>query len=508
MRISRLLLVCLGSCASVANALTVDRFGRGDMLIYPYYTVNNAQTLLSVVNSTGHGKALKVRFREGYNGREVANFNLYLGPYDTWVGAVFDASADGKGGAGIATNDTSCVVPAFHTDVLPAGVPAIRFNNGNYTQGVYGAVSGLDSGPTDLSRTREGFLEVIEMGEVVDQASGSQKTLEAITPVTLPDFQVRPLSCQQVIDAWSPGGYWSQNPQVDLSPPAGGLYGIASIVNVAQGTIYASEATALNGFSDVVQNTGPDHANPNLGTAVTNSQTGVVTAFLSVRNTMVAADYPSSRAVDAVSALLAADRLYDEVDGEPALGASTDWLLAFPTRQFYVDPGIVGTTPTSYLAPFEETFGGGLHNGAVVDPGDSCVVLDLNFHDRNGLAPGPCCDPPPAPVPDLACYQTSVIGFFSAIGEPTRVLNSNLASDNPGSFTGQLAIGFNTDAPIAARPILRPSTNDVVVNGLPVIGFAAINYINANVTPGVLANYSAVYPLRASASCTKSQQPC
>src|SRR5258706_13283847 len=119
MRFSKLLVACRGSCASVAYALTVDRLSRGDVLIYPYYTVNNAQTLLSVVNSTNHGKALKVRFREGYNGREVANFNLYLGPYDTWVGAVFDASVDGKGGAGIATNDTSCVVPAFRTDELP-----------------------------------------------------------------------------------------------------------------------------------------------------------------------------------------------------------------------------------------------------------------------------------------------------------------------------------------------------------------------------------------------------
>ena len=40
----------------------------------------------------------------------------------------------------------------------------------------------------------------------------------------------------------------------------------------------------------------------------------------------------------------------------------------------------------------------------------------------------------------------------------------------------------------------RPTANGNVFRGLPVIGFAAINYINANVTPGVLSNYSAVYP--------------
>ncbi len=38
--------------------------------------------------------------------------------------------------------------------------------------------------------------------------------------------------------------------------------------------------------------------------------------------------------------------------------------------------------------------------------------------------------------------------------------------------------------------------------GLPVTGFEAINYINANVTAGVLANYSGTYPLRATAACS------
>ena len=45
---------------------------------------------------------------------------------------------------------------------------------------------------------------------------------------------------------------------------------------------------------------------------------------------------------------------------------------------------------------------------------------------------------------------------------------------------------------------LRPSTSGDVFYGLPAIGFLAENFVNANVTAGVLSNYSAVYPHRSS----------
>jgi hypothetical protein len=222
----------LGAAPSVTDAVTLSPRGTGQVLIYPYYTVNERQTLVSVVNTTEHGKALKVRFREGYNGREVATFNVYLGSYDSWVGAVFDTSPDGTGGAAIATNDNSCTVPAFPLAPVPGTLHALAFSNSNYGQGGYGAPTGTDSGPTDLARTREGFFEIIEMGEVVDLANYSHGSLEAITPVN-----GLPPGCAQVRDAWSNGGYWATDPNVDMLPPAGGLYGSAGIVNVAEGNL-------------------------------------------------------------------------------------------------------------------------------------------------------------------------------------------------------------------------------------------------------------------------------
>jgi len=54
---------------------------------------------------------------------------------------------------------------------------------------------------------------------------------------------------------------------------------------------------------------------------------------------------------------------------------------------------------------------------------------------------------------------------------------------------------------------MRPALGGQIFLGLPALGFAAINYINANVTPGVLSNYSAAYPHRSTASCANSTNP-
>ena len=51
--------------APLANAVNLNPRGLGQVLIYPYYTVNGGQnTLLSLVNTTAHAKALKLHFRE------------------------------------------------------------------------------------------------------------------------------------------------------------------------------------------------------------------------------------------------------------------------------------------------------------------------------------------------------------------------------------------------------------------------------------------------------------
>jgi len=467
-----------------------------------------------VINSHDEGKALKVRVREGYDGREVASFDLYLGPFDTWVGAIYDANSDGTGGAAIGTNDNSCTVPAFGAAPFAGGPPSLIFSNANYSQGDYGSPTGTDSGPTGLNRTREGFFEIIEMGVVTNATT--HNSLKAITAV-----DGKPPGCTQVRNAWASGGYWATNAQTDVTTPTGGLFGAASIVDVSEGTLYAYDATAIDGFSDVAQHSGPGDAKPNLSTAVTDSAHQVASAHVPIGNAVVQADYPAGpRGVDAVSAVLMADSLYNEFDVEASLGAATDWLVTFPTKQFYVDPGIVGTTPSSFLPPFLEGFGGGLHNGALADPGEACAEIGLRLFDRESMPPNPgimIC-PAPSPGGQYLCYESQVISFNTPEATASRALASSgaLAAHIPLQFeAGQAGLSFveafisdcafpeGHTIPLPTQA-LRPANNGDVLRGLPVVGFAAINYINANVTPGVLSNYSGAYPHRATASCTNS----
>jgi hypothetical protein len=99
--------------ANISNAVNINPDGTGQVLVYPYYTVNGGnQTLLSVVNTTNLGKAVKVRILEGRNSFEVLDFNLYLSPEDVWTAGIFSSDLVGSttGGASIRTFDRSCTL--------------------------------------------------------------------------------------------------------------------------------------------------------------------------------------------------------------------------------------------------------------------------------------------------------------------------------------------------------------------------------------------------------------
>src|SRR5438270_13128333 len=108
--------------AGTANAVHVNPDGLGQVLIYPYYTVQTDAiggtfaSLLSVVNSTSSSKAVKVRFLEGKNSQEVLDFNLYLSPNDVWAAGIVRTGTGAGAGAGIYTNDKSCTTPIVSTD--------------------------------------------------------------------------------------------------------------------------------------------------------------------------------------------------------------------------------------------------------------------------------------------------------------------------------------------------------------------------------------------------------
>ena len=150
--------------AGTAQAVNLNPDGVGQVLLYPYYTTNDGNmTLLSVVNTTESAKAVKVRFLEGFNSREVLDFNLYMSEYDVWVAAITlqDAAAGFDPVAKLVVPDTSCTVPYLH------------MNEGMSEDFLTLAYTGsfADGGPDSNLRTAEGHFEMIEMGTLTGVAA-------------------------------------------------------------------------------------------------------------------------------------------------------------------------------------------------------------------------------------------------------------------------------------------------------------------------------------------------
>ncbi len=473
-----------------AHAVYLNPHGTGQVLVFPYYTVNAGyNTLFSIVNTTASGKAVKLRFHEGRDGRDVLLFNVYLSAFDVWTAAV-GPDGDGQDApAAILTLDATCTVPAF--PVSGTGQPKLI----DFSAAAYSGAN-EDGGPTDLGRTREGHFDVIEMGQIKDH-SPTQTAVTHVNGV--------PYSCNTVVAAWATGGYWRTDPSTDLLPPSGGLYGAEAIVNVAEGTLFAVNPEAIDGFSTVIQNTDPGSKAPDLNTAVTDpagSATSPVTAEVAVNGRMVQAQYDAPE--NAISALFMAAFLYNEYVTDPSGAAQSDWLVTFPTKRFYVDPALVDER----VLPFDAVFG-----TDQTLAGTSCSDLPPQIFDRNefNLLSVGCgfstCPPDPSMFPRL-CYETNVL----PVNNLSSVFGSTLFMGTVGSAyamsTSPFASGHISLYMAGPTQRLLPASREGnVFSGLPALGFLAENFVNANVMPGVLSNYSGTYAHRTHVTCANSTNP-
>ncbi len=469
--------------AGLANAVELNPDGLGQVLIYPYYTVNAGQTtVLSVVNTTSLAKAVKVRFLEGYNSQEVLDFNLFLSAYDVWTANVFALSA--TGGGNILTDDKSCTNPDLRNrpTKLPDGRSYEPFRNNQYQA----------SGPKGLDRTREGHIELIDMATI---AAGS--ALEAgVTHVSgTPD------DCSVARSV--------QSSDAALLPPSGGLFGSGTIVNPAIGTIYAYNADAVDGFYAVTSGnlfSGSSSVTPSLAQAQTDATTAVAynyaTASSGGSNLVVTSTYALANAIDAVSSVFTASSINNEYVIEAASGSESEWIVTFPTKRFYVN----GATA---IAPFTKVF---------TTASYSCAVVGIQYFDREEQTTFLVDDfsPPPTIQPSSLCYEAQAITFQNAADYVAgngvgKVLGSKLTTNvdprgNGGFQSGWMSLNLD---PGAEPHALRASLDGDVFHGLPVTGFLAVNYINANNgAPGVLANYSGLYRHRSKRNCTNQGGAC
>ncbi|MCB1577029.1 MAG: hypothetical protein KDI81_06710, partial [Xanthomonadales bacterium] len=179
-------------------------------------------------------------------------------------------------------------------------------------------------------------------------------------------------------------------------------------------------ADAIDGFvSNGVDNLHgvPGDVNPSLISV--GASDADATAYVFNNGQLIQATYgasaPGSRKIDAVSALFTQNNIFNEYVLGGGAAATTDWVVTFPTKRFYVDNLIVGATA---IAPFVNVFDGtsdvevGLFpfNREEASPG-SCTGSDAD-NPNCGVCFSPCDDPTfNAPV---LSYEAQIISFQTA----------------------------------------------------------------------------------------------
>ncbi|MET0231339.1 MAG: hypothetical protein ABW186_10450 [Rhodanobacteraceae bacterium] len=466
---------------SAAHAVSLSPNGLGQVLIYPYYTVNKDQaTLISIVNASDVGKAATVVVMEGYNGRSVLDFNLFLSPHDVWTAAITQ-SGDESSAAQITTTDTSCTDPQLsgHTQV---------FRTAGF-DGSGGDPPGADAGPHTTARTREGYIAVFARGDIAPGSALDEATTH--TQGGTPGGGVPP-GCATLND-----GMVAES----VVAPTNGIYGSGTIIDVGLGTFFGYNADALANYSDLPLFTSAAILFQPFVTANNSEATnGVARSYSSnAEGKPVVADWAYGE--DAVSAALMADSIQNEYLVTSTLGANTDWVVTFPTKALYVD-SLYADVPR---APFAEAFQA---------PGVSRVLTVANHYDREegSSQQPPACDTEPCAAPPLLylAYEVNVLSYVAgsaesfASGTPSRVLGSMLTYSalDPWGGSGHTRLDLASgDGGHFLGGGVDPDGNDVFVTGLPAVGFMVYNVINTNAQPGLLANYGGAFRHRAVSSC-------
>ena len=217
---------------------------------------------------------------------------------------------------------------------------------------------------------------------------------------------------------------------------------------------------------------------------------------------------------DAVSAVFMADAIYNEYNRQwELMGASSDWIITFPTKRFYVDKVLYAANPTT---PFVEPFD--MYAGEPV--AKSRIKTTFSGYDREEQSSTLAgCDSPVGPdcfaANPVLPFEVNALSFTAE--KPTdgsTVLGSHLNSYIiPFGLDGWAQIDLATgDGGHVLDRGKATDGSDVSLLGLPVTGFYATNIINANL-PGpdnnfVLSNYSGVFRHRAHRTCVGTDAAC
>jgi len=390
-----------------------------------------------------------VWINEGYNGRQVGRFNLFLAPHDVWTARI--SALGNADGATLFSADTSCTQAAIPQSGL-------AFYRSSYAGG---SIYSADGGPSSIMRTREGYVQVAEVGSVI---AGSPLDLAIRHPAP---------SCEGTRE--SAGQY--------MSKPVGQISGSAVIVNVGEGTFFSYAADALAGFTDEML----FNAEVLLGSTpfqITNNQASTFPggAVARVPSGDVPLELDFNAGMDAASAVFMENTIANDYLVAAGLGSHTDWVITFPTKPLYTDPYYVPQPQGQ--PPFVQKFHA---------PGVSNVLANaVQYDQEEGHGATSAITLP---------WVVNVVSFQSGDGV-SGVLGSALTVPvAPFADAGTMSLDL---AESGDESHALPAPDGRLMHGLPSTGFMVYNIINANAAPGKLANYGGAFPYRATVYCTTS----
>jgi hypothetical protein len=474
-------LLSIAVAASVAGtsaqaSMYLNPEGTGQVLLFPYYNAeNNNETSIHIVNTTTDAKAVKVRILEYVNSQEVLDFNVYMSAEDHFSFTIY-TDPNGTGGA-LITRDNTCTVPALGDST--AGVPgSTEVVNGKTVRvQPFLPYAYADDIYDSIYRTKIGHVEVIEMGTLTGAwAADATHGADGV-----------PADCAQLVTNWSTGGIWTTDPGNNIGDPAGGIYGVANILNNGDAASWGMEAGAIADFweldasddeysSAAERHTNPGEREPSLASGKNDSLVPNMGAY---------GTYVYDAAVDAVSSLFMTESVSNDVMVNPALSGQTDWVITFPTRRYYVDNEVAA------IPPFTDLYAG------AVAPNSSCEEILVEQWDREEafippVIGGPIFSPRPPAQPDdpaaSICYETNTI----AAGSATSAMGATMSTSTTAAAGVSLDFSYSEGwQRITFNDAAHEMDAEVgaTLQGLPAMGFAAFKYSNGTSNYGFASDH-------------------
>jgi hypothetical protein len=481
-----------------AQATYLSEDGTGQVLLYPYYTTRGgSDTLITLVNTQNVGKAVKVRFLEGMNSKEVLDFNLYLSPYDVWTATITNSPNGDTGVPVLRVADKSCIAP-----MRVSGI------NGVHDEPFRATLLTETNSVKTVDRAKEGYVEVIAMGDINPLYTMNDGTnfLADITHAA-----GVPVKCAAVETDWANGTFPGAAPP-ELLGNTGGLFGTGTVINVNKGTDYSFDAVALKAFAAAaLAHSSPGTLSPSLAsgatvsTVITNGGAAQIDNWVTGSGVATGAGLASNSGAAAVSAVLTRQAVMNEFIIDPLLNAGTDWVVNFPTRRFHI--GDTAPAASWTYRPFRKGFSEDLAN--------NCEPVTWSYYNQEELSVTTGIDVSPMPtVPGQSlCWEVNVVTFKS-----TDVLGSTLIKydlTNIAYNAGWAHLDTAVEVAANTYPVenaaggvdvtlgnglqhyiisdyVAPLAVGDIYQGLPTIGFAVQRYTNGSVN-GVLSNYGGLY---------------